>query len=201
MLGFNRRFAPHIQKIKKLFSDTQPKAINYRINAGFIPADSWIQDKDIGGGRIIGEVCHFIDLAMFIAGARIKSVSAYVMDDANNFMDTLTVNLNFENGSIASIAYYSNGSKALKKEYLEVFSAGQIAIIDDFKRLKIYGKKEKIYKLLNQDKGHIKGVELFLKSINNGLPCPIPFEDIYISTLATFKVIKSIKTKSNIKLS
>jgi len=201
MLGFNRRFAPHIQKIKKLFSDTQPKAINYRINAGFIPADSWIQDKDIGGGRIIGEVCHFIDLAMFIAGARIKSVSAYVMDDANNFMDTLTVNLNFENGSIASIAYYSNGSKALKKEYLEIFSAGQIAIIDDFKKLKIYGKKEKRYKLLNHDKGHIKEVELFLKSINNGLPCPIPFEDIYISTLATFKVIKSIKTKSNIKLS
>ena len=200
MLGFNRRFAPHIEKIKKIFSDNQPKAISYRINAGFIPADSWIQDKEIGGGRIIGEVCHFIDLAMFIAGAKIKSVSAFVMDDANNFMDTLTVNLNFENGSIASIAYYSNGSKALKKEYLEVFSSGQTAIIDDFKKLKIYGKKEKKYKLMNQDKGHSKEVELFLKTIKNGDSTPIPFEDIYLSTLATFKVIESIKTRTSINL-
>ncbi|TSA25917.1 oxidoreductase [bacterium] len=200
MLGFNRRFAPHIQRIKKIFSENQPKAINYRINAGYIPADSWIQDKEIGGGRIIGEVCHFIDLAMFIAGAKIKSVSAFVMDDAKNFMDTLTVNLNFENGSIASIAYYSNGSKALKKEYLEIFSAGQTAIIDDFKKLKLYGRKEKKYKLVNQDKGHAEEVKLFLESIKNGLPCPISFEDIYISTLVTFKVIESIKTKSSINL-
>jgi len=115
-------------------------------------------------------------------------------------MDTLTVNLNFENGSIASIAYYSNGSKAFKKEYLEIFSAGQTAIIDDFKKSKVFGRKEKKYKLINQDKGHAKEVELFLESIKSGKPSPISFEDIYLSTLTTFKVIESIKTKSNISL-
>jgi len=200
MLGFNRRFAPHIHKIKGLFPGNQPKAINYRINAGFIPKDNWIQDKDIGGGRIIGEICHFIDLAMFIAGSKVTDVSANAMNDASNLMDTLIITLRFENGSIATISYFANGSKALKKEYLEVFSAGQTAIIDDFRELRIYGKKLKRTRLLSQDKGHRKEVELFLKSIKGGKPAPIPFEDIYLSTLATFKVIESIRTGQTIHL-
>lgn len=200
MVGFNRRFAPHIQKIKELFSESQPKAVNYRINAGFIPKDHWIQDKDIGGGRIIGEVCHFVDLAMFIAGGRITDISAKAMDDTSNLMDTLTINLSFENGSIASISYFSNGCKVLRKEYLEVYSAGMTAIVDDFKELRIYGKKVRRTRLLSQNKGHTKEVELFLKSIKNGEAQPIPFQEIYLSTLATFKVIESIKTKSNIAL-
>ncbi|MCK4395666.1 MAG: bi-domain-containing oxidoreductase [Candidatus Marinimicrobia bacterium] len=200
MVGFNRRFAPHIQKIKELFSENQPKAVNYRINAGFIPKDHWIQDKDIGGGRIIGEVCHFVDLAMFIAGAQITDISANVMDDANNLMDTLIINLSFTNGSVAAISYFSNGCKVLRKEYLEVYSAGMTAIVDDFKELRIYGKKVRRTRLLSQNKGHAKEVELFLKSIKNGEAQPIPFQEIYLSTLATFKVIESIKTKSNIAL-
>lgn len=200
MVGFNRRFAPHIQKIKELFSENQPKAVNYRINAGFIPKDHWIQDKDIGGGRIIGEVCHFVDLAMFIAGAQITDISANVMDDANNLMDTLIINLSFKNGSVAAISYFSNGCKVLRKEYLEVYFAGMTAIVDDFKELRIYGKKVRRTRLLSQNKGHAKEVELFLKSIKNGEAQPIPFQEIYLSTLATFKVIESIKTGSNIFL-
>lgn len=200
IVGFNRRFAPHIQKIKELFSENQPKAVNYRINAGFIPKDHWIQDKDIGGGRIIGEVCHFVDLAMFIAGAQITDISANVMDDANNLMDTLIINLSFTNGSVTAISYFSNGCKVLRKEYLEVYSAGMTAIVDDFKELRIYGKKVRRTRLLSQNKGHAKEVELFLKSIKNGEAQPIPFQEIYLSTLATFKVIESIKTKSNIAL-
>jgi len=115
-------------------------------------------------------------------------------------MDTLIIILRFENGSIASISYFSNGSKALRKEYLEVFSAGQTAIIDDFKELRIYGKKLKRTRLLSQNKGHKKEVELFLKSIKYGKPAPIPFEDVYLSTFATFKVIESIRTSKTVNL-
>jgi len=202
MVGFNRRFSPLISRVKSLFAQSSmPYAINYRINAGFIPKDNWIQDKDIGGGRIIGEVCHFIDLAMFIAGARITDISANAMNDAGNLMDTLLINLRFENGSIATVSYFSNGSNALNKEYLEVYSAGQTVIIDDFKEMRIYGKKVKRTRLLNQNKGHAKEVELFLKSIKEGKPAPIPFKDVHLSTLATFKVIESIKTGQTVNLS
>ena len=201
MVGFNRRFSPLISKLKNTFTPSSaPYAITYRINAGFIPKEHWTQDKEIGGGRIIGEVCHFIDLAMFLADAKIISISANVMDDASNLMDTLTINLKFENGSIAAISYFSNGPKSLSKEYLEIFCSGTTAIIDDFRELRIYGEKVKRKKLLTQDKGHKNEVELFLKAIKQGKPAPIPFEEIYLSTLATFRIIESIQNSSTISL-
>jgi polar amino acid transport system substrate-binding protein len=198
MVGYNRRFSPHIEMIKNIFPDITPKSIMYRINAGHIPNDSWIQDKDIGGGRIIGEVCHFIDLCMYIAGAPIKMLSAVVMDDSNNNMDTLTINLYFENRSIASICYFANGSKSLKKEYLEVYSSGTSTVIDDFKKMTVYAKNKKKYSLFNQNKGHQKEVNSFLKALQEGSATPISFKDIYLTTLATFKVVDSIKTKEMI---
>ena len=135
MVGFNRRFAPLIQKMTTLLPADLPKAINYRINSGAIPPGHWIHDPQIGGGRIIGEVCHFVDLAMFIAGAPITQVSANLMASSQNLEDTLVVNLAFANGSVASISYFSNGSPQLPKERLEVFCAGKTAIIEDFKSL------------------------------------------------------------------
>ena len=198
MLGFNRRFSPFIQKTVKLLGKNSRKAINYRINAGAIPPDSWVQDGDIGGGRIIGEVCHFIDLARFIAGDRITSLSAFNMEDSLNLQDTLTINIRFANGSIANISYFANGSSTLKKEKLEVFSAGITVVIDDFKKMYLYGNSIKKFKLTNQDKGHSKEVELFLESIMNGKETPIPFNQIYESTKATFDVINSIKEQKTI---
>lgn len=200
MVGFNRRFSPHVQRLKQLFSINGHKGITYRINAGIVPSDHWIHDKEIGGGRIIGEVCHFIDLAMFIADSRIIQISAIGMDDVTNLEDSLVINLGFENGSIASISYYSNGNKKLRKEYLEVFSQGQVAVIDDFTKMTVYVKRVIKSHLRKQDKGHSKEVKSFLQSIENGLPTPIPFKDIYLTTLATFKVVESLRTRQIIYL-
>ncbi|MBL7086870.1 MAG: bi-domain-containing oxidoreductase [Candidatus Cloacimonetes bacterium] len=201
MVGFNRRFSPHIQKIKKIFSSGQPKAINYRINAGAIPADTWIQDKEIGGGRIIGEVCHFVDLAMFIADSLPHSLSANAIMDVQGLLDTLNVNISFKDGSIANVSYFANGSKKLKKERFEVFSNGVTAIIDDFKELHIYEKRHKKSKLINQDKGHKEEVKQFLNSIREGNPAPIPFKEVYWSTKMSFDIIKSITHRKTINYS
>ena len=201
MVGFNRRFCPHIQKIKTLFSENQPKAINYRINAGIIPSDHWVQDPEIGGGRIIGELCHFIDLTMFLAGSKIDHLSANVLNTSEALLDTLVVNLAFENGSIASISYFSNGNKSLPKESLEIFEFGNVAIIDDFKQLTLYqGDKRSTANLKKQDKGHREEVKRFLASVRHGQPTPIPPDEIFHVTSATFKVIESIKCKKTMQL-
>jgi len=192
MVGYNRRFSPHIKKVKELFSDDQPKAMNIRINAGSLPKDHWINDPDTGGGRIIGEGCHFIDLAMFIAGSGIISVHANSMNDPNNLNDTVSINLSFENGSVANISYFSNGSKELPKECLEIFCDGTTVVIDDFKKMTIYREKVKTIKLKKQDKGHKEELKRFFKSIEKGLPSPIPFDDLYNVSKATLAILDSI---------
>jgi polar amino acid transport system substrate-binding protein len=200
MVGFNRRFAPAVQKVKSLFTDEQAKSIQMRINAGQLPADHWVNDPEVGGGRIIGEACHFVDLAMFVAGAPITSVSADAMNDANGLYNTVVISLEFSNGSVASIGYFSNGSKKLPKEQIEVFCGGTVAQMDDFKNLTIYKDKVKSIKFKGQDKGHKEEIKQFFKSITEGLPCPIPFSESYLSTLATFKVLQSIRERRKILL-
>ncbi|HKR03865.1 MAG TPA: bi-domain-containing oxidoreductase [Bacteroidia bacterium] len=193
MVGFNRRFSPHVLKlIPKLREKNIPVAINYRINAGVVPHDSWEHDKDMGGGRILGEVCNFIDLAAHIAGSPAASLSANSMMDALHHNDTLNINIVFENGSIANISYFSNGNKKLTKEVIEIFHGGSVAVIDDFKTMIEYGKSVSETKLKQQNKGHSEEVRLFLEAVKKGGPTPIPFNEIYFSTLATFKVIESI---------
>jgi polar amino acid transport system substrate-binding protein len=193
MLGFNRRFAPHIVKAKAFFDKLNgPLSITYRINAGTIAADHWVHYKNAGGGRIVGEVCHFIDLLTFITNSKIKSLSANVMYDAAHLNDTLTINLQFHNGSIGSISYFSNGNKNIDKEYIEIFGAGQVIVVNDFKEMEIYGSSKKTDSLNKQDKGHKPEVNAFLTAIAQGKQCPISFEEIYHSTLCTFKVEESI---------
>lgn len=192
MVGFNRRFAPPVQEIMNLFDKHQPKSINIRVNAGILPSGHWVNDPDIGGGRIIGEACHFIDLAMYLSGSKIVSVTANAMQDSNDLNNTVNIGLEMENGSIASINYYSNGSKKLPKEYIEVFSGGTVAQINDFKELIIYGNKQKKKKYSKQDKGHKTEIVSFLKAIEKGESTPISFEESYTSSLATCKVLESI---------
>lgn len=200
MVGYNRRFAPSVVRMKSELSNVLPKAINYRINAGTIPKEHWVQDKEIGGGRIIGEVCHFIDLCMFLADSKIVSVYADVMETADNLMDTLTISLKFANGSIANISYFSNGDKSLAKEYLEVFCGGQAMIVEDFRELKILGSKLQTIKSKKQDKGHAAEIDAFIRTIKNGLPSPIAFDELYLSSLTTFKVLESIRTRSVVRI-
>ncbi len=193
MVGFNRRFAPQVVALKKELNANLPKAINYRINAGKLPADHWTQDPKVGGGRIIGEACHFVDLCAFIADSPIVQVDANALKDANNLLDTVSVSLAFENGSVASISYFSNGSKALNKEYLEVFCGEKVVVLDDYKTMDIVGKSKKTIKNGSQDKGHADEVAEFLTAIKEGKQLPISFADCYNSTKATFEILDKIK--------
>ena len=194
MVGFNRRFSPLTIKLKKAVGNNNPMTMLYRINAGAIPGDNWIQDLEIGGGRVLGEVCHFIDYLTYLNGSLPVKVSATALPDANKLNDTLNILIQFENGSSGVVAYYANGSKSMTKEYVEVFSAGQSAILNDFKELKIYGKgNPKKTKLFNQNKGQKEMVKSFISGLlRDGKP-PIPFEDIVAVTKASFKVLESIK--------
>jgi polar amino acid transport system substrate-binding protein len=200
MLGFNRRFSPLTREMTRKMLPNQMKAINIRVNAGIVPSDHWVHDPDFGGGRIIGEACHFIDLAMHIADSPISSVSAFATNDANALMDTLVVNLMFENGSIASVNYLSNGNKNVPKERIEVFCDGTVYEIDDFKKMTSYGNSTQVKKLNGQDKGHSNELIAFIDSVKNGKEMPISFDEIYLSTLVTLKAIESIKSGRTIQI-
>ena len=194
MVGFNRRFAPFTKKIKSMIAQAGPVAINYRVNAGNLPADHWVHNPAVGGGRIIGEVCHFIDQCMFLAAAQVTHVAAAATEFQGSKHDTLVINLQFANGSVANISYFSNGNPHLPKEQLEVFNNGTVAVLDDYKTLSVYGKSLQ-KETIRQDKGHRGGVHAFLEAIRSGNPSPIPFEEIDCVTRATFAVMESIALK------
>jgi polar amino acid transport system substrate-binding protein len=200
MVGYNRRFAPAIQDLKKHFHKDQKKSIMIRVNSGVMPVDAWVNDPEIGGGRIIGEACHFIDLAMFLADSKVVSVSAESMEDEHHLNNTVSINLKMENGCIASVNYYANGNKEVPKEYVEVFAGGTVAQMEDFKTLKVYGKSAKVEKYKDQDKGHAICIQTFLSGIKSGSACPISFEELYNSTLATLKANQSIVEQRKIEL-
>jgi polar amino acid transport system substrate-binding protein len=200
MVGFNRRFSPLTQVMKEKMG-SGPMSMIYRINAGHIPADSWIQDTEIGGGRIIGEVCHFIDFLVYLNDSLPVSVFASALPDAAGLQDTVNINITFQNGSTGVIAYFANGPKSLFKEYVEVYRAGTTAILKDFKELQVFGSGKPFTKsLFSQDKGQKEMVRVFIDAIRKGSAAPIPFEDIYMTTLTTFRVLESLRTKSNIIL-
>jgi len=200
MVGFNRRFSP-LTQIMREKTGTGPMSMIYRINAGHIPADSWIQDKEIGGGRVIGEVCHFIDFLIYMNGSLPKTVFATALPDPSGFQDTANINISFENGSTGTIAYFANGPKSLFKEYIEIYRSGTTAILKDFKELQVFGSGKPYSKnLLSQDKGQKEMVRAFIDAIRKGSGTPIPFEDIHAATLTTFKVIASLRTGQAIKI-
>ncbi len=192
MVGYNRRFSPYIRKIKSTFTDDQRKSIHMRINAGMVPGNHWVNDPDIGGGRIVGEACHFIDLATYLAGSPVTFVHATGFSEHQGILDTVCINLTFSNGSVASINYFANGSKDLSKELIEVFCNGSVAVLDDFRNLTIFGKKKTSLKG-KQDKGHENELIEFIMSIQDGLPSPISFNELIHTSLVTFKVLESIK--------
>ena len=158
MVGFNRRFSPLAQRAKEFFNGREtPLSILYRVNAGRIPKDHWTQNAEEGGGRIVGEVCHFVDLMQFLTGAppvfvfaeSISAKSSKIVDD-----DSVFITLRFADGSNGSIAYLSEGDKALAKERVEIFGAGRVFVLDDFRRATLYkdGREEQVT-LKAQDKG------------------------------------------------
>lgn len=179
MIGFNRRFAPQIQKMKELLDDVKtPKAMIMTINAGFIPDDHWVQDLEIGGGRIIGETCHFIDLLRFLTGEAIVEYKLQVMDAMQK--DTVSINLKFADGSVGTIHYFSNGSKSFPKERLEVFASGKVLQLDNYRKLKGFGWTNfKSMNLWSQDKGQKSCIQAFINSISRQEKSPISIEEIF----------------------
>lgn len=196
MVGFNRRFSPHIQKMKELLSSLhQPKSILITVNAGAIPANHWTQDLSVGGGRIIGEGCHFVDLARHLADSKIASVQATKMavPGEEELEENVIMNLSFEDGSIASIQYLANGNKAFPKERIEVFAGHKVLSLDNFKTLTGYGWSGfSKFKTRSQDKGHANGIKLFLGGVQSGI-APIPVDEIYEVTEATFDVVDQLR--------
>ena len=179
MVGFNRRFAPQVLKIKQLLSSTQePKSFILTVNAGQIPSDHWLQDRKVGGGRILGEACHFIDLLRFLCGFEIKSWNRIGMTSKNE--DTVSIHLEFGDGSIGCVNYFSNGSKSFPKERLDVFSSGRVLQLDNFRKLKGWGWSNfKKWNLWKQDKGQKACASTFINAIRNREPSPIPIEEIF----------------------
>ncbi|RPH94142.1 MAG: gfo/Idh/MocA family oxidoreductase, partial [Calditrichaeota bacterium] len=194
MVGFNRRFAPAILEAEKLFAAEQKKAILIRVNAGALPPDHWTNDPEIGGGRIIGEACHFVDLAMALAKSPIVSVTAEAVDDGAKLRDSLTINLAFADGSIASVVYLTNGNQSLAKEHIEIHSSGVSAVIHDFREMTIHGKSSRRIRFKGQDKGHAEELRRFIAAVKDGLPNPIPFAESYCSMKATFLSLESLRT-------
>ena len=194
-VGFNRRFSPMIKKMKEQLSGQI--AVNYRVNAGVIPKDIWIQDREIGGGRIIGEVCHFIDTCSYLIDSDVESVYASIIKKSNQSIpdeDNVNIILNYSNGSTATIAYYAYGDSAMPKEYIEVFGNGISMEMHDFRELIVYknGKKDR-EKSANQDKGFINEFKAFKEAIKTGNPT-ISFDSIYNTTKTTFKILDSISS-------
>lgn len=189
MVGFNRRFAPQVQKIKGLLAGIQePLALIMIVNASIIPADHWTQDPQIGGGRIIGEICHFIDLLRYVIGSSIRAVHSGLLKKAGP-PDTLSVTVNFADGSLGTIHYFANGNKAVPKERLEIFGNGRVLQLDNFRQLCGFGWPG--FKKMNrwrQDKGHEAEVQAFMEAVQTGGPSPIPFEEIAEVTRITLDI-------------
>ena len=193
MIGFNRRFSPLILKMKTiLIKNEQPKSFVYTINAGFIKSDHWTQDKDIGGGRIVGECVHFIDLLKFLTDAKITNVQAIKLGGVNDFnlqTDTVIINLKFSDGSIGVINYFANGGKSFPKERLEVFFNNSVLQIDNFRKLTGFGVKNfNSMNLWSQDKGQKRCALAFVDAIKHNRPSPIPFEEILEVSLTAIEI-------------
>ena len=198
MVGYNRRFAPMAGQLKDFCSEIkEPLVMHYRINAGYIPPNHWVHDPAQGGGRIIGEVCHFVDFLSFLTDAVPVRVHAWATPNNGRYQDdNVTASLEFENGSVGTITYVANGDSSVPKERIEVFGGGRVALLDDFRRLELvrHGRKKVFTSRLRQDKGHRGEWVAFLSAVHNEGPLPISFASLTTTTLSTFAMLESLKT-------
>jgi len=194
MVGFNRRFSPHVKKIKELLSGRgEPLAMNFCCNAGIIPSHVWVHDQEVGGGRIVGEACHFIDLLSYIAGSPIRTVSAFQMGQGVAVKeDKMAIVLSFADGSIATVNYFGNGAKSYPKETLEIFSEGRILRLDNFRKLTGFGFKGfRKLKTHTMDKGHHLQFQKFVDKVANGGDPLLSLDEMVNVTLASFAAVTS----------
>jgi predicted dehydrogenase/threonine dehydrogenase-like Zn-dependent dehydrogenase len=202
MVGFNRRFAPMAAKMKAFLENIQePLTLHYRINAGSLPLDHWVNDPEQGGGRILGEVCHFVDFLSFLTKSLPTEVHARpVISGAADFGDSAVISLQFANGSQGTISYLANGDRSYSKERVEVFGGGAVAVLEDFRRLELvrHGCKQIFRSRFRQDKGHRAEMDAFASAVRNGSESPISFHEIVASTLATLRSAQSRSSEHSI---
>jgi len=195
MVGFNRRFAPLALRLKNFLREIhEPLALHYRVNAGFIPADHWLNDPEQGGGRIIGEICHFVDFLSFLIGAAPIEVQAHSLANPGKYSnDNVICSLRFADGSQGTISYLANGDKSYSKERVEVFGGGAVAVLEDFRLLELVsrGRKQVFRSWFRQDKGHRGEWEAFVSALRTGGGSPIPFVEIVTTMQATFALDES----------
>jgi len=203
MVGFNRRFSPHTVKIRELLAGrTEPLTMSMTVNAGFIPPEHWTQDPERGGGRIIGEGCHFIDLLSFLAGAPVAQVSAQMAGGSGPVReDKMSILLGFTDGSVGSVNYFANGTKSYPKETLEVFGDGRVIRMENFRITKGYGFKGfRSFRTWRQDKGHRAEIAAFVNAVAAGGPPLIPFDQIVNVTRASFAAVEAARSGISVKI-
>jgi polar amino acid transport system substrate-binding protein len=204
LVGYNRRFAPLLMQLKEHVKSAHgPLVMHYRVNAGLVPPQHWIQDPAIGGGRILGEVCHFVDAMQFLTDALPCSVFASAVDQpdvSRPGRDNLSITLRFQDGSVGSILYTAFGDPALPKEHLEVFGDGCAGVLSDFAALELYraGKKRTVKGA--QDKGHAAEMETLVRAVRTGSASPIRFEDLVATSLVTFGIHRSLQTDAPVNI-
>ena len=201
-VGFNRRFSPLAQSLKSSIANrTEPLHAHYRVNAGYIPLNHWTQDEKLGGGRIIGEGCHFIDLITYLVGAAPVSVSAHALPGGGKYReDNVSMTFTFPDGSIGVVDYLANGDKSFPKERLEVFCEGTIAVLDDYVSLVTIKDGKKKVESMAQDKGWKAEMAAFAAAIKSGGDAPIPYEQLIGVTKSTFAAVESIRSKSAVEI-
>ena len=198
MIGFNRRFSPHAKLLKEYFSRrTLPLVMHYRVNAGSIPKDIWLQDPEVGGGRMVGEGCHFIDFMSYVCGAPVEKVQAMCIKTANGAEtpeDSISVNLQFADGSVGTLEYVALGDTTLPKEWCEIHGEGSTATMDNFCKTVCTGKLGKRKLKGKQQKGFREELEATVDAVKSGKAMPIPFEGILNVTKTTFAILKAVKS-------
>ncbi|MCI7164315.1 MAG: bi-domain-containing oxidoreductase [Butyricimonas virosa] len=199
-VGFNRRFSPFAVKMKALVGGG-PKNIVATMNAGYIPPEVWVQDMEVGGGRIIGEACHFIDLCSFLADSKVIAVCMNALgENPQENTDNVSILLKYENGTNAVINYFANGSKSYAKERIEVFSQEKVLVLDNWRRLEGFGVKGFSKMTGTMDKGHKRQFALLNERVQKGGEALIPFESIVNTTRASFACIESLKKKAWVEI-
>ncbi|MFN8436698.1 MAG: bi-domain-containing oxidoreductase [Cytophagales bacterium] len=202
MVGYNRRFSPYIQKAKSLINNSaEPISLIMNFNAGFIPENHWVHHPEIGGGRIVGEACHYVDLFQFLSGSLVKEVFATSLGNfSDSKTDNVSIHLKAHNGSVAVINYFSNGHKSYSKERIEIFSQGRNIIIDNFRKMETYGFSKFSGMSSSQNKGHKEQFEAYLNFLNKGGKELISFDEIYNSTQTVLLAIESLMKNEKIYL-
>jgi predicted dehydrogenase len=192
MVGFNRRFAPLLIDLREFLSGVkEPLLMNYRVNAGYIPRTHWTQDPEEGGGRIVGEVCHFVDLLLYLARSRPTEVYALGLPDFGRYnSDNISVTIRFANGSVGTITYAANGDQAFEKERLEIFGGGRVAVLDDFRRLHLVSGGQNTLKKSKLDKGHRSEMHALIAAVHQGAPEPVPFAEAVLAMKTTFAIVE-----------